>query len=130
MVDPRTILPGTIIYVVVWGIFCHRGIVSDRRQNGVPMVIANARDTQGVAEVPLEKFTTGPPCFVEGYPSELPPEEVLYRARCMLGKPYDLLRFNCEHFVSVCHGKRPSSPQVGAVALLVAVGFLAAAAQG
>ena len=119
--------PGTIVYVWFFGVFKHKGLVSDRSGlDGKPMVIASASNSAGVAEVPWDSFTGGRPCFVEGYPSELHPYEVLYNARCLIGQPYNVLTANCEHFVYGGHGQQPSSPQVAMVLTLSALGLLVA----
>ena len=117
--------PGTVVYVRFLVVFTHKGIVSDRWWNGKPMVIANSQDTRGVAEVPWDTFTGKRAWFVEGYPSRLPPYEVLHNARCKVGQPYDIWQFNCEHFVYGCHGKQPNSPQVAALGILAALGLIA-----
>ncbi len=119
--------PGTIVYTLFLGVFRHKGVVSNRWWNGKPMVIANSLATRGVAEVTWDDFTAGQQGFVEGYPSNLSPLEVLYNARCMIGQPYNVASFNCEHFVAACHGQQPSSPQVVTVVVLAAVGLLFAA---
>jgi hypothetical protein len=119
--------PGTIVYVLFLGILRHKGIVSNRWWSGKPMVIANSWNTHGVAEVTWDHFAAGQPCYVEGYPSDLSPLEVLYNARRMIGQPYNVAFSNCEHFVYACHGQQPASPQVTAVVLIGVVGLLAAA---
>ena len=123
--------PGTIVYVWFLGLFRHKGLVSNRWHNGKPMVIANSVASGGVAEIPWDDFTTGLTCYREGYPSNLHPLEVLYNARQMIGQPYSVAAFNCEHFVYKAHGQQPRSPQFAAVAALatiaLGVGLLAAA---
>jgi hypothetical protein len=121
-------MPGTIVYVWFLGVLKHKGIVSNRWWNGKPMLIANARGTSGVAEVAWDVFTSGNDCFVEGYPSDLPPLEVLYNARCLIGQPYNVAASNCEHFVYKCHGQEPKSPQFALVALIAILGVVAIAA--
>ena len=88
------------------------------------MVIANSLSSRGVAEIPWEDFTSGLPCFVEGYPSSLHPLEVLYIAREMIGQPYRVAAFNCEHFVYKAHGRPPKSPQAATVVALGLLGLL------
>lgn len=44
---------------------------------------------------------------------------VIASARALIGRPYDLLAFNCEHYANLVHGKK-ESPQVQR-----AIGFLA-----
>jgi hypothetical protein len=115
------------VYAPFLGVFRHKGIVSNRRWNGKPMVIANSQATGGVAEVTWDAFAAGQQVFVEGYPGNLPPLEVLCNARSLIGQPYNVLQSNCEHFVYHCHGQQPNSPQVAAVAVVAALGLLFAA---
>lgn len=121
--------PGTIVFVWIFGAFKHKGIVSNRWENGKPMVLASAYDTAGVAEISWDAFTGGKPCYIEGYPSKLPAILVLYNARCRLGQPYNVLASNCEHFVYVCHGQPAKSPQAAAVLALGLFGLIAAASR-
>src|SRR5436309_556299 len=123
------LFPGTVIYIVVFGFFRHKGIVSDRWSNGKPMVFANTYGS-GVRQLPWDKFADGQVVYIEGYPSQLPPFVVAHHARQMIGRPYDLFWFNCEHFVDACHGRNPESPQVmGVVGAAFVIGLLALAAQ-
>ena len=98
-----------------WGRVHHKGIVSDRYgSDGQPMIL-HASDRFGyVVETEAADFAlraTGPVYFV-GYAGEVPPDEVLRRARSRLGEKYRLLKNNCEHFVSGVHGLEPTSPQL------------------
>jgi hypothetical protein len=112
--------PGTVVYV--WfGIFRHKGIVTNRWWNGYPMVIANSWTTNGVAEIPWSDFAGTEMVFVEGYPSNLRPHQVLENARSMIGHRYDAVQSNCEHFVCLCHGLEPYSPQLAGVVIAAAV---------
>lgn len=118
--------PGSVIHIWFLGALRHKGIVSDRWCNGKPMVIANAR-RKGVREITWDSFTEGLPWYVEVPPSGLPPCQVVYRARCLIGRPYDLFTFNCEHFVATCFGLPPASPQIAGAVLLTAFGLWLAA---
>ncbi len=113
--------PGTIVYVWFFGVFKHKGIVSNRWWNGKPMVIANSWTSNGVAEIPWYSFAGGQQVFVEDYPSQLSPFEVLYNARCMIGQRYDAVLSNCEHFVCKCHGLEPRSPQLAGFVIVAAI---------
>lgn len=110
----------------------HLGIVSDRYgADGQPMVLHASHLLGRVVEAPASDFVqmaVGPVRFV-GYWGDLPPEEVLRRARAQIGKPYKLLSANCEHFATGVHGLEPTSPQLrnaaaGTVVLATAVGVL------
>lgn len=52
-------------------------------------------------------------------------EAAVNRAMSLLGQPYDLINFNCEHAAYYALEGKPRSPQLGlAVATLVMVGLL------
>ena len=115
--------PGTVIGVRS-GAIEHVGIVTDWRIDGMPAVISNSYAHRGVREESLGDFAGGRAFRIHKRLSDMPGEEVADRARRMAGRRYDVLRFNCEHFVRIAHGLKPKSPQVhGAVAL--AAGALA-----
>ena len=115
--------PGTIIGVR-FGLIEHVGIVTDRSIDGVPAVISNSHAHRGAREEPLSSFIQGRSFRVHKALSDRPGEEVADRARRMVGRRYDVLRFNCEHFVRIAHGLKPRSPQVYR-AMAVAAGALA-----
>jgi Lecithin retinol acyltransferase len=125
-VIPASLRPGTVVTVLVFPFFRHKGIVSDRLIGGKPMVLSNSARTGGVAEEPWDVFAAGQPVLVEGYPGGLPPALVLYRARSRVGTKYHLLNWNCEHLVSYSHGLASRSPQVAIVAAAVLIAGLAA----
>ena len=127
-VTGTSLLPGTVVSIWVFPIFRHRGIVSDRFSGGEPMVISNSARAGRVAEEPWHLFAAGQRVLVEGYPSNLLPSEVVSRARSLIGKAYDLLRWNCEHLTSYAHGQQPASPQVAATATALVLGGLIALA--
>jgi hypothetical protein len=123
-----TLNPGITIGVRV-GPVIHVGIVSDRNSGGMPMVISNSFRAGGVAEEPLSVFQGGYPLVSVAQPTVLPSWHILSRARQMLGTRWNLLSWNCEHFVYWAHGLEPKSPQlkqagayIGLAALLMTVG--------
>jgi len=121
--------PGTTVYMAYLGLVFHKGIVSDCWWNDKPMIIDNSLRF-GVAERPWDTFAAGQTVYIQEYP-QLPASVVLCRARRMIGIPYNLFSFNCEHFVKICYGQRVESPQVAAALYAaVAFGFLALAVQG
>ena len=89
--------PGTVIGVR-YGAIEHVGIVTDWRIDGMPAVISNSYAHRGVREESLEDFARGRAFRVHKRLSDMPGEEVADRARRMVGRRYDVLRFNCEHF--------------------------------
>jgi hypothetical protein len=132
-IPPSFLLPGTIVNAPMkgwFGLTRHFGIVSAKRGvDGMPIMIANAQDAGGPAEEVWAKFTEGNLHERAYYPSKLPPDQVLYNAYGMFGTRYNLLAWNCEHFVNACHGLRPHSRQVaGGLALAAVVGGIALAA--
>jgi hypothetical protein len=115
--------PGTIVSCRV-GLWNHKGIVSDRQIGGKPTVLANSMRSGGFIELTWDDFSGGQHVFLDGYPGQLPSWEVIHRARSLYDRKYDAIFWNCEHFVNVCHGLRPGSPQLivtAVVALLLAM---------
>ncbi len=111
-------LPAGTVIGVRSGAIEHVGIVTDLRIDGVPAVISNSFAHRGVREEPLSSFAGGRPFRVHKAMSAMPGAEVAARARRMIGRRYDAIRFNCEHFVRIAHGLKPRSPQLhGALAL-------------
>jgi len=83
----------------------------------------------GKVEEPPHLFTAWKPFDSVSYPGSLPWQRVVQRARDAVPmRPYNLIRFNCDHFVRFCHGVRIESPQVRAFGALVLRLLCAAAA--
>jgi len=118
--------PAQVIGVRV-GLVTHIGIVSDQRADGVPMVISNSLRAGGVAEEPLSVFQGHHPLVPVAQPAVLPAWYVLSRARQMLGTRWNLLTWNCEHFVYWTHGLESKSPQLNRAFLGLAVLLIAKA---
>jgi len=111
--EPSCCVPSTVVGVWV-GPFLHVGIVSDHRSfNGLPYVISNSARAGHGAEEPWDVFSGGRIVYqVDGLESALPWPVVLTRARNVLCKKWDLLGWNCEHFVREALGIRVESPQL------------------
>ena len=81
----------------------HAGIVSDRiGDDGQPMIIHNSHAYKRVLETTATDYCkrqTGPLRFW-GYPSKVPSDEVLRRARAQVGRKWKLVEYNCEHFAT------------------------------
>lgn len=77
----------------------------------------------GVVRQSEERFSGGRAVRARRARTVLHPHEVLRRAESTLGRPYDLLRWNCEHFVEFCLGRRPVSGQLRVAAAVGLVGF-------
>jgi hypothetical protein len=132
---PHRLRPGTVVTVQMKGLFRiahHFALVTDKTgDDGMPMVVANAIETGGPAEVRWRDFVQGRQ-YRAFYPSALPPQTVLYNAYAMFGTRYNLLHWNCEHFANAAHGRPGRSDQVrGGIALAALMGglLLAAATQ-
>ncbi len=121
LASPTIPSPATIVSVSR-GIYRHVGLVTDRHRDGMPMVIANAASTSGVAEISWDEFSEGKVVQVEGFPGTVPATTALARVRSKIGTPYNLLNWNCEHLVRYAHDLPPKSPQLA----LAAMGLLAA----
>jgi len=118
---------GTVIFVVTWGVFKHKGIVSDRWWNGKPMVLANS-PRSGVVEQSWDEFVGSQEAFIlNGFISNLPVLLVMQRARALLGRPYELFNYNCDHYVNEAHGRPVVSEQLGVIAAVVGLMGVAAA---
>jgi hypothetical protein len=78
---------------------------------------------RGIIEEPAWQFAKGEPFDSISYPSHLPWQIVVQRAReAATVRPYSSIDFNCDYFVRYCHGLKLESPQVNAIALLAFVG--------
>lgn len=100
--------------VAIWiGIVEHVGIVSDLcDEHGRPYVLScSARMSRG-AEETWDVFTGGRKAHKLRRPSNLPAYEVIGRARSMLHKPWNLIDWNCEHFLRNAYGVKSESPQL------------------
>jgi hypothetical protein len=130
--SPHRLRPGTVVTVQMKGLFKiahHFALVTDKLgDDGFPMVVANAIETGGPADVRWSDFVQGRE-YRAFYPSALPPQTVLYNAYAMFGTRYNLLRWNCEHFANAAHGRPGRSDQVrGGIALAALMGGLLLAA--
>ena len=77
-----------------------------------------------VVEEPMNEFAGGSPVVFRGYIGGLSRQEVVARARGMLGERWDLLANNCEHIASRAHGLQPQSPQLRGAVVLGALGAI------
>lgn len=105
------------IVSVPWMIFRHRGL-KVTFPGGQQWVYANS-PASGVVRQTLAEFALGRNIETFPLPSPVSPYEVVSRAESMLGKPYNLLSWNCDHFVAAALGREPESPQLQALCLAV-----------
>ena len=110
--------------LAVWkGFFWHLGIATGEG------TVVTTTPRHGTHERSERTFAKDGPVQDRGLRGALPPETVVAKARARIGRPYSLLRDNCEHLVCAAHGLKPQSPQVqtwAALGLLVAAGVLLA----
>ena len=126
--SPEHLRPGTVVTVRMKGLFKlarHFALVTDKVcADGLPMVVANATQTKGPAEVRWQAFVQGRR-FHASYPSALAPQTVLENAYAMFGTRYSFLHWNCEHFANAAHGRLGRSDQIrGGIALAALMGGL------
>ncbi|GAK32146.1 hypothetical protein JCM17846_03850 [Iodidimonas nitroreducens] len=98
----------------------HFGIVSERGT-----VIHASKRQEKVVESSVGEFSEGLPITRHGIDGNLPPYEIVQRARQRIGRPYRLFLQNCEHFVTEVCGVEPRSPQIKGLifVLLCVLGF-------
>lgn len=104
-------------------LYSHVGIATDHMKNGEQLVISCSGKSGKVVLEPLSEFSAGRGVKRIPAPSALAPDQALRRAYSMLGKPYSIRSFNCEHFLNVAYGLAPKSPQF-AIGVLTLLGFL------
>ncbi len=95
--------PGEILSVKWYLGIEHEGIYTD-----TGTVISASKRTGKVVEEDLQTFSGRRKIKNLGYPSDLPVEIVLNHARKKIGKRYNVLSDNCQHFASDCHGRKHS----------------------
>lgn len=111
----RTRIPGTSLF--------HFGVAF--LQGSLPTVLHNAKG-RGVVHSGFEEFTGGQPYAVVDRPDFIVGDARVRRAFALVGRPYDLATFNCEHFVTLVCGGPPTSAQLrNATVVLLIGGFLA-----
>ena len=98
--------PGDVLRVRVYGGVLHEGIYTD---DGT--VISSSRKRGGVFEETLQDFAGGRAVKNLGRLSDLSPHRAVARAYVALGRQYDLVNDNCQHFVRHCYGLKPKSHQ-------------------
>ncbi len=117
-------MPGVIVSVPKGPFLRHVGMVSHNSSGGMPMVFASSPFTDGADEVTWWDFSDGQQVRVDGYPSNLLPEEVMQCAMELVGRlRYDAGTANCEHYVTRCHGYEPHSPTLRAWFALGIIAF-------
>jgi hypothetical protein len=103
----------------------HLGLFACIDVLGQQWVIHNAKD-ECVRWDLLESFAAGSSVsLVRRAPNAYEGAVIVKRAQMLLGRRYDLINFNCEHFVTCAIAGNAVSPQLrGAVVSLVALATL------
>lgn len=82
------------------GLYKHWALLSDRISGGKPMLISNTLRNGTVREESWDSVVGHRPYKILAVKTLLPAPVILAKARCYIGKArYDLLSYNCEHFV-------------------------------
>jgi lecithin:retinol acyltransferase len=104
------------------GSFSHVGIILEVPYFG-PIIVAHNDKHRGVEIVTLESFSAGRRVEVDSrvIGGSKVQAEMVRRARSLVGRPYDLLDFNCEHYASYVQTGKAASPQLQAVGILALV---------
>jgi len=84
------------------------GVEHDGIYTAKGTVISASARTGEVVEEEIATFCDGKPVVSKGYPGDFPPDIVEENARKRIGRKYNLLKYNCQHFASECHGKKKS----------------------
>lgn len=102
---PKGLLPGDAVAVEVVGgpvaqvLRTHFGVVSRVDARGRVWVVSSSRRTGACVEERLGDFAQGGDVVRADLPRLRPADEVVRRARALLGRPWDLLEANGEHVV-------------------------------
>lgn len=106
---------GEVVGVRISGVW-HEGLI-ERSEQGEPWVWNKSKRTGRVERERFEEFAPSSLRVVRiGYLGELPPSEVIERARARQGEQWTPIE-NCQRFTRQCHGVRRSAPDVDRVAL-------------
>jgi hypothetical protein len=83
-------------------------------------VIHASKDLGHVACEPLATFLDGEPVWIDSRAKAGFEWVVVQRAKAYMGRPYDLVWFNCEHLASIAQDGEASSPQLQRAVLALA----------
>lgn len=123
--DLRFLPPATVLSVPTNGPVEHFGILTGRHFfGGKPTIISPSKRRGAVVEESPMTFSDGAALLALGPWGDLSWQEKIQIARANLGRPYHLFRGNCEHFVRMCSGLEPESPQLQKAMGTLAVGAM------
>jgi len=122
-------IAGTVVSVPIILGLRHHGIVSDRWQDGKPMVISGSNRMGCVVEESWDAFDPSGMSRIEEFCGPITGVSAVIRARAKLGSKYSLVAWNCDHVVHHAVGLEPKSPQL-AISCLIGGVILVALANG
>lgn len=107
------------LVIVHMGLYQHWALMSDRMMSGKPMLISNTLRNGTVQEEPWDKVVGNRKFEVHNLQISTSPLLILTKARSFVNRvKYDLLHYNCEHFVrEVITGAAKSTQVKRALAL-------------
>lgn len=111
---------GSVVKVFC-GYYYHYGVITGCDYVGNPLVVSSSKSHGKVIEEPIHTFSAGKSVKTVNMNGPYDGQDAALRARRMIGKPYDLFRSNCEHFVRAVKGLTPISPQLLAVPLIAGI---------
>lgn len=102
----------------------HHAIFAETCSQGINWAIHNIPG-KGVCWIKLDDLLANGYERIERFVgSEFERAEVIKRAKSMLGKPYSLLKFNCEHLAQYAQTKICESEQVNSAKRIVKYGLI------
>ena len=88
------------VVIVYMGLYKHWALMSDRTRDGKPMLISNTWRNGTVKEESWDQVVGNRKFEVHSIEISTAPSLILAKARsCINRVKYDLLQYNCEHFV-------------------------------
>jgi hypothetical protein len=104
----------------------HYGVVVGRRGSGEILVVHNDKDLRRVVETTLAEFAKNRPVEMVQRAKRGTEWQVAERAAELLGEPYDLWSFNCEHVANYAANGEAASPQVMSALLTLGIAAVGA----
>lgn len=117
--------PGSTL-AVDCGAFTHYAIISDQiGPDGMPKLISASKRTGTVKEEIWTDVISNEKTKILPFVGTLTAEEILSKARSRIGSwVYNVLSFNCEHFVNSCNNLPFTSKQITASASFASIGAI------
>ena len=105
----------------VWRVFYYHNGIDVGDGTVIHFVKSKINKFDGeIGQTSIQEFASGNDVDVySGYPSDYSPDEIVERAKSFLGlKGYNLIGFNCEHFVHLCRNNIIKCSQVSLLSWL------------